>query len=884
MKLKFDANQDYQIDAIKSITDLFEGQPLKKGEFELSLTAEDTGMDLNVLGIGNNLLLSEEQLLKNLQEVQKRNNIQVSDQLDDKHFSVEMETGTGKTYVYLRTVYELNARYGFTKFVIVVPSVAIREGVLKNLEVTYEHLQGLYSRVPCAFKVYDSKNVPYLRTFALNASIQILVMNIDAFAKDTNIINNPNDRLTGKRPIEFIKATNPIVIVDEPQNMETPLRKQAIENLNPLCTLRYSATHLNKYNLVYSLNPVKAYDLGLVKQIEVDSVVSENSYNDAYVQLKSLGYQGKAKTKIVAKLEMDVNIKNEVKRKTVNAKCGDDLFKLSGYREAYKNNFIIEEVDITNQFITFTNGLELQVGQSSGSLTDELMKYQIQKTVEEHFAKSKRLKEKGIKVLSLFFIDRVANYISGDAKTRAKNGKFALWFEEAFEEISKKPQYAGVISFESGKVHDGYFSQDRNGYKDTSGETLADYDTYQLIMKKKEELLDINNPLQFIFSHSALREGWDNPNVFQICTLNETSSTMKKRQEIGRGLRLCVDQKGERIRDKNINRLTVVANESYEAFAKELQKQIEEDCGVSFEGKIKNKSDRKQVSLRKGFELDERFLNLWNRIKHKTRYRVRFNTEELINKAAIAVKEMPPIARPKILSRKTQVDFDVYGITGKETAARDLAVEVKFDQIPDLVGYVQSKTELTRDTVKKILDASGRTEEAFNNPQLFLDFTVQKIKNALNEILVEGIEYKRIAHSEYEMKIFEGEEIEHYVQNLRTVSKPEKTITDHIVIDSASSPECQFVQDCENNEQVEFYIKLPKSFKIETPVGKYNPDWALIFKNESRLYFVAETKSTLDLSKLRPDERLKIKCGTKHFEKFEDVEFRHVTQLGDLIV
>jgi type III restriction enzyme len=600
MKLHFDPHQQFQLDAIDSIVGIFEGQPLNHGDFDFSIT--HAGYLFQEGGIGNRLTLSEEQILENVKTIQKKNELVVSTKLDGMNFSVEMETGTGKTYVYLRTIYELNKEYGFKKFVIVVPSIAIREGVLKNLEITFEHFQNLYDRTPVNFDVYDSRRVSNLRNFAISNNIQILVINIDSFAKDENIINKPNDKLTGKRPIEFIQATSPIVIVDEPQNMETEIRRNAIANLNQLCTLRYSATHTSRYNMVYSLDPVKAYDLGLVKQIEVDSIVTENDFNEAFLCLEKVTA---TKTGTSAKIKIDVNTSNGVKRKTVTAKIGDDLYDLSNKREIYKNGYIINGIDVADGFIELSNGETVFAGDTLGGLSDEVMKVQIKKTVEEHFLKERRFKDKGIKVLSLFFIDRVANYRAYAADGSPVKGKFALWFEEMYRGISGKASYKGIIPFEPDEVHNGYFSQDKIGkWSDTKGNTIADDDTFKLIMKDKERLLDVNEPLRFIFSHSALREGWDNPNVFQICTLNETHSELKKRQEIGRGLRLSVNQEGFRIQDNNINRLTVVANEAYEDFARQLQTEIEEDCGVSFKGRIKNKRERATVKYRKGFELD----------------------------------------------------------------------------------------------------------------------------------------------------------------------------------------------------------------------------------------------------------------------------------------
>ncbi len=880
MKLHFDPNQDYQLKAIKSIVDIFEGQPLSQSDFEFFIT--DGSLQLTENGVGNNLVLSDDQILKNLQAVQMRNSIDsVSEKLEGLNFTVEMETGTGKTYVYLRTIYELNKVYGFNKFVVVVPSVAIREGVLKNLEITHKHFQNLYNNVPIDFNVYDSKKVSALRGFATANTIQVLVINIDSFAKDENIINKPNDKLTGKMPVEFVQYTRPIVIVDEPQNMETEIRKKAIVNLNPSCTLRYSATHTNLYNPVYSLDPVKAYDMGLVKQIEVDSLIAEDSFNDAFISLESVKA---TKTKTSAKIRIDVNNDSGVVKKSLTAKVGDDLYNLSNQREMYKEGFIIDEIDVAIECISLTNGTILNVGDTQGAMTDEIKRAQIQKTIEEHFKKEHKYKSRGIKVLSLFFIDKVANYRRYDDSGNPEKGKFAKWFEEIYKEVTGKTAYKKLIPFPVVEVHNGYFAQDKKGrFRDSSEGrvTQADDDTYRLIMKDKERMLDINEPLRFIFSHSALREGWDSPNVFQICTLNETRAELKKRQEIGRGLRLAVDQTGTRVQDKNINRLTVIANESYEDFAKQLQKEIEEDCGVEFKGRIKNKRDRVKVKYRKGFHVDPAFLELWDRIKHKTVYRVQYDTEELIKKTARAIKNMPEIKKPSIQSVKVGIMVKEPGVEYEIKSSKILLPDIKFE-IPDILGYIQSRTELTRSTILKTLKRSARLKDLLINPQLFLDIVIKEIKNILSELMIEGIKYEKIGGLEYEMRLFEENEIEIYNNSLAfSVKDEEKTIySNFIPLDS--SIEENFAKECESREDIEFYFKLPFWFKIKTPIGRYNPDWALIFKNEKKIYFVAETKSTTDLNKLRNEEKLKIKCGEAHFEEFEDIEYRHVKSVMDL--
>lgn len=883
MKLTFESDLPFQQDAIKSITDLFEGQHNEDSIFEFKL--EETGQLNLINGVSNKLVLSEEQLLENLNTIQTNNELKVSTNLDGLNFSVEMETGTGKTYVYLRTIYELNKQYSFKKFVIVVPSVAIREGVLKNLEVTHEHFQNLYDNVPINFQMYDSTKVSNLRGFTTTNNIEVLVINIDSFAKDENIINKPNDKLNGQKPIEFIQATNPIVIVDEPQNMETEKRQKAIEDLKPLVTLRYSATHKNKYNLTYSLNPVKAYDLGLVKQIEVDSIIEENAFNDAFISVDAITA---TKTKVTAKITINCNENGGVKKKSITVKVGDDLYKLSNEREIYADGYLIEEIDASNDCISISNGNILYKGDSQGGMTDEIMKFQIRKTIEEHLKKELKLNKLGIKVLSLFFIDKVANYRSYDSTGSEIKGKFSLWFEEIYQEYISKPAFKKLDIFSVTETHNGYFSQDSKGkMKDTKGDTKADDDTYSLIMKDKEKLLNLDNSLRFIFSHSALREGWDNPNVFQICTLNETKSEIKKRQEIGRGLRLAVDQTGKRTYDPNINRLTVIANESYDDFAKALQKEIEDDCGVEFTGRIKKTQDRTPIKYRKGFEADPKFLEIWEKIKHKTTYRVNYNTADLITFSAKAVKELAEIKAPSIRSTKTGITM-----TGEGVGTNYLGEKVESYggyawKIPDVLGYIQSKTELTRSTILDILIKSGRIKDILVNPQLFLDLSVQAIKRTLYSVMIDGIKYQKIGGSAYEMTLFEAQELEIYLNSFtHKVTDSDKTIySAFIPLDSGV--ESQFAKDCESSDQIKFYFKLPNWFKIPTPIGNYNPDWAIVFEDDKKIYFVAETKDTgtpiVDLSKLSADEQMKIKCGKAHFNEFDNLEYKVVNKVGQLV-
>jgi len=884
MKLHFDGKQEFQLEAVKAITDIFEGQSLSNGDFEFSITQQ--GALLTENGFGNKLDFSQlDQLTENIQHIQRNNGLKVSTKDEIKsngwNFSIEMETGTGKTYVYLRTIYELNKLYGFKKFVIVVPSIAIREGVMKNLEITEEHFQNLYDKVPITSNVYDSRKVSSLRGFASANTIQVLVINIDSFAKDENIINKPNDKLTGKKPIEFIQSCNPFVIVDEPQNMETEIRKRAIENLGPLCTLRYSATHTNLYNLVYSLNPVKAYDLGLVKQIEVDSVVSENDFNSPYLQLENIARTGNV---IKAKVKIDVATKDGINRKSVTASGRNlDLFLLSNKNEKY-DGLKIYEIDFGNKQIELSNGIVLMKGETQGGMNDEVMRFMISKTVEEHLKKEKNYKDKGIKVLSLFFIDKVKNYREYDSDGKPLKGKFAQWFEEIYQKEISKGVYKGLTPYSIDDIHNGYFSQDNKGrVKDTGGETQLDDDTYKLIMHDKEKLLDENVPLRFIFSHSALREGWDNPNVFQICTLNETKSEIKKRQEIGRGLRLSVNQDGQRIFDNNINKLTVVANERYEDFAKALQKEIQEDCGVDFSGRTKNKNDKKKVNYRKGFEADPKFLQIWEKIRFQTKYSVNYDTEKLITLAANAVSKMDETKKPTIRSTKKKVLITDEGVAGQlvSDSAND-EFGIRFE-IPDMLAYIQSKTELTRTTILEILKKSKRLNELFLNPQLFMDNAVSKIKYELHQLMIDGIKYEKIGDKIYEMALFDDSDFEIYIDNFtHTVKDSSKTIYEnYIPLDSRV--ESQFAKDCESSTDIEFFFKLPFWFKINTPIGTYNPDWAIVKKGEKKIYFVAETKGKDE--ELRPNAKMKINCGKAHFEQFDEIKFRgpisSVTELNN---
>lgn len=727
----------------------------------------------------------------------------------------------------------------------------------------------LYEKPEIDFYLYDPKKRGLARNFATTNSLQVLVLNIDQFSKADNIIHQESD---WGRPIDYIQAVNPIVIVDEPQNMETEKRRAAIANLNPLCTLRYSATHKYHYNLIYSLDPVRAYDLGLVKKIEVDGIEELDNANQAYVELKAVKIQSK---RPVAKIKIDVATKNGVNRKELSVRSGGDLYKVSGNRDIYNDGFIVDVVDSANQLIQFSSGRTVYAGQTVGGLNDEIMRYQIEATVRNHFEKEKQLAGRGLKVLSLFFIDRVANYRNYE-NGKAGKGKFAEWFEEIFEQYKKNPAYKGLLDYPVEKVHNGYFSQDKKGVlKDTGGDTAADENTYSLIMKEKERLLSIGEPLRFIFSHSALREGWDNPNVFQICTLNETQSAVKKRQEIGRGLRLPVDSEGKRVFDDTVNVLTVIANESYEDFAKQLQTEIEDECGVKFDsGRIKDKKKRKRLKLNKAvYPNYEEFRQLWEKIKHRTKYQVEYSTDELIKRAGERIFEIS-VRKPKLISRKARLAMDSEKIEGTVLTERVKESAFVIAAVPDILGYIQNRTKLTKDTIFRIIEKADKFGDIMKNPQEFMDLSSGAVNEILQKMMVDGIKYEKIAGQFWSMQLFEDEELYGYLQNkggnLEAVKKPEKTVYDFVLVDS--EVERQFLKELEARDDVKFYLKLPFWFKIDTPLGTYNPDWAIVFEHDRKIYFVAETKSAGE--ELRQSETDKIHCGKKHFANFEGVKFR----------
>ncbi len=975
MKIQFENNLAYQNRAISSIVDIFEGQEICQSNFSVPKFGGDVlGLTDNELGIGNRLELLDDEILSNVQNIQLKNGLPQSKKLGSMDFSIEMETGTGKTYVYLKSIFELNKKFGFTKFIIVVPSLAIKEGTKKTLDITIEHFKSLFDNVNYDYFIYDSSNLEQVRDFATSSDIRIMVINIDAFRKSfsdptknnkANIIHRENDRLNGLRPIEFIASTNPIVIIDEPQSVDnTPKAKEAIEKLNPLCRFRYSATHIQKYNLMYKLDSIDAYEQKLVKQIEVANVKINDSSNKPYVKLISVD---KKQQPITAKAEIDVNQNGVTRRKVVTLKSGSDLYELSKGRDVYDGYLVIEICrEEGNEFVEFKNHQSLDVGEMIGDVDDDMIKrLQIRKTIEEHLDKELRLTREDIKVLSLFFIDRVSNYRKYDEEGNASLGKYALWFEEEYKEISKRRKYRTLfvdvdVDTAVQKIHDGYFAQDKKGIlKESTGKNKDDESVFDKIMKNKEKLLGFDEPLRFIFSHSALKEGWDNPNVFQICTLNETTSAMKKRQEIGRGLRICVNQEGERVRGFDVNTLTIMANESYESFAKGLQEEIEKDEGIKFgvieehffanitskdengeiayigakksediwgylhsqkyidsKGNIldllkkdlkdekfkvpseykeieqeitskikkiagnlniKDASDKQIVTLNKEVFLSEDFKELWEQIKYKTTYRVDFDVDRLVEECAKKIANELTVGKIKYLYSKATNRITRVGVEIDEKSIREQFgdVEIVDFKLPDIITYLQNETNLTRQNIVDILVKSGKLDSFKNNPQKFIDGAINIIKKTMSIFIVDGIKYEKIGDKfYYAQECFEDKELYGYLSKNMIENRAEKSIYDYTVYDS--TVEKSFAKSFNDNENVKLFTKLPSWFKINTPLGNYNPDWVVLIEkdNEQRLYFVVESKGSLFTHDLRDTEEAKIVCATEHFKEISsDVKY-----------
>lgn len=981
MKLHFEPNLDYQLQAIEAVCDLFRGQEVCRTEFTVTMkppvaiTADMSpgtvqleqmtlGLAESDLGVGNRLTLLDDELYKNLVDIQLRGGLPPSGTLSSGDFTVEMETGTGKTYVYLRSIFELNKRYGFTKFVIVVPSVAIKEGVYKSLQITEDHFKGLYAGVPLDYFIYDSAKLGQVRNFATSSHIQIMVVTVGAInKKDVNNLYKDSEKTGGEKPIDLIMATRPIVIVDEPQSVDGGLSgagKTALDAMNPLCTLRYSATHADKHHMVYRLDAIDAYERKLVKQIEVASATMEDAYNKPFVRLMSVSNK---RGTIAAKIELDVTTANGVKRQEMTVSDGDALEQTSKKRAIYAD-FRIGEINTAKgeEFLElrYPGGeVYLAVGQAHGDVDAlAVQREMIRRTIKEHLDKEKRLRPQGIKVLSLFFIDAVDRYRQYDADGNAVKGDYARIFEEEYRRAAKLPAYQSLfaevdLASAAEEVHNGYFSIDKKGgWSDTSENNAGNRENaeraYNLIMKEKEKLLGFETPLKFIFSHSALKEGWDNPNVFQICALREMGTERERRQTIGRGLRLCVNQNGDRLRGFEVNTLTVIATENYEQFAENLQKEIETETGIRFgivehhqfaaiavtggdgqvaalgvdqskalwehlkaaghidaKGKvqdslkqalkdgtlalpvefepqrgqiaevlrkvsgrleIKNADERKQVRTRQAVLQSAEFKALWDRIKHQTTYRVAFDNEKLIDDAIVTLQNAPVIVKARLQWRKADIAIGKAGVEATEKAGAATVVLDEADiELPDLLTHLQDRTQLTRRTITRILTGSGRLDDFKCNPQQFIELAGEIINHCKRLALVDGIKYQRLGQDHYYVQeLFQKNELSGYLQNM--LMDTTKSVYEHVVYDS--NTERDFADALEKNDAIKVYAKLPGWFKVPTPLGSYNPDWAVLVEQDGdeRLYFVVETKSSLFTDDLRDKESAKIECGKAHFQ------------------
>jgi len=966
MKLHFEDNLDYQLQAVDAVADLLRGQDINRTEFTVySPQKALQGQEESELGIGNRLQLLDDEIQENLEAIQLKNGLRSSRSLSSGDFTVEMETGTGKTYVYLRTIFELNKCYGFTKFMIVVPSIAIKEGAYKTLQITREHFENLYPNAKgYEYFLYDSRKLGEVRNYAVSPNIQIMVVTVGAInKKDVNNLYKESEKTGGEKPIDLVRATHPILIVDEPQSVDGGLKgqgKKALEAMNSLCTLRYSATHAEKHHMVYRLDAVDAYERKLVKQIEVAALEIEGGHNKSYVKLLSTHNR---RGVITAKVEIDVFRRKNVQRTVMSVGDGDDLEQETG-RGLYENYRIgtitcgrnNQSMEISTPGGEFT----LRPGDEVGGVNpDDLKRLMIRRTIKEHLDKELRFtaQGRGVKVLSLFFVDSVKFYRQYDEEGNELKGKYALMFEEEFRKLAKQPEYQTL--FEGVDlddyvevVHNGYFSIDKKGgWTETAENNQANRDNaeraYNLIMKEKEKLLSFESKLKFIFSHSALREGWDNPNVFQICALREMGTERERRQTIGRGLRLCVNQEGERLRGFDINTLTVIANEGYEQFAENLQKEIEEDTGIRFgivekhqfaalvttdengdlkplgvehseklwqflneerfidhRGKvqdslrtalkenslnlpyeyaehtpaikeilrklagkldIKNADERVPIRTREAILHSTEFKALWDRIKHKTIYRVDFDNQKLIDDCAQALLDAPPIGKTRAQFRKAGLEIGKGGVGVSEKTASGYTIIQETDiELPDILTDLQDRTLLTRRSLVDILIQSRRLNDFKRNPQGFIELAAEAINRTKRHTLVDGIRYRRIGDDHYfAQELFEQEELKGYLKN---TLKAEKSVYTHAVYDS-TGVEQRFAEELEKNEAVKVYAKLPGWFKVPTPLGSYNPDWAVLVEKdgEEKLYFVVETKGSKWWDDLRHIEGGKIKCAQEHF-------------------
>lgn len=991
MRLQY-KHQKFQTDAAKAVVDVFAGQPYLTPTYMMDKGSEycqqSFAVEFDYAGWSNQKIvpeLSDAEILEHIQKIQRTNGIEPSASLDGRYnLTIEMETGVGKTYTYIKTMYELNKHYGWSKFIIVVPSVAIREGVYKSFQSTQEHFSEEYGK-KVRFFIYSSASAQLIEIdrFASDNSINVMIINSQAFnarGKDARRIYMELEEFRSRKPIDIIAKTNPIVIIDEPQSVEGSATKERLKEFNPLCTLRYSATHKKDsiYNMVYRLDAMEAYNKRLVKKIAVKGIAeSGTTATDSYVYLQSINLSKKDPT---ATIQFDTKSASGIRQITRTVGIGYNLYDNSGRMEEYKNGFVVKFIDGRDDSIEFLNGIKLYAGDVIGKVDeDQLRRIQIRETILSHLDRERKLFYKDIKVLSLFFIDEVANYREYDEAGQPVNGKYAKMFEEEYQDIISNMQIATcedeyfkyLESINPEKTHAGYFSVDKKGKmidpkvgrKETTSDDISAYD---LIMKNKELLLDRDpkkSPVRFIFSHSALREGWDNPNVFQICTLKQSSSEVRKRQEVGRGLRLCVSQDGERMDANvlgndvhNINVLTVIASESYESFAKGLQSEIADAVADRpravtvdlFIGKvIKDSNGNEQVidpdtasaihyglivngyidkkgiltdkyyadkangdvmladevadsaaavigiidSIYRPIEIEDvrknnvelqadpdklampEFKKLWNNINSKSVYVVDFDTDELVGKSIdslnrklrvpkiyfkVETGSMDNIKSKDELSRGASFSKEDSATYGVDIAANS---HVKYD----LIGKLVDETGLTRKAVIEILRGIEKSvfDQFKNNPEEFIIRAASLINEQKATAIIQHITYD-VLDETYGTDIFTEPTIKGQLGV--NAMKAQKHLYDHIVYDSSN--ERNFAADLDTNKDVAVYVKLPNGFYISTPVGRYNPDWAIAFYEGTvkHIYFIAETKGSMNSMQLRLIEESKIHCAREHFK------------------
>lgn len=842
-------HQAHQEHAISAVMDLFVNQERLEGEFDL--------FDGEAV-CANQFSISQEQIFENLCTVQKQNGIEESLMLQSLDFSIEMETGTGKTFVYIKTILELFNRYGWSKYIIIVPSIAIKEGVLHSLESMQSYFKNFYTFAYDYFE-YDSSKLGQLKHFIRDNMLQIMVMTVDSFKRNNTVLNQLQEGFAST-PRDSLRQTRPILILDEPQNMESELSINAIRELNPLFTLRYSATHKNYYNLIYSLGASEALEKGLVKQIDVLGLSESKTINDVYINVQKIEID-KTSKRPVAQLELIVKNKDEFTKKSLKIK-GDDSLSEKTKNPIY-NGFIVDEISMREGFIKFDNGLSLELHAINGQVKQEIQKAQITEAIKLHLEKYEELRRLNVKVLSLFFIDRVANFL------RDENGWMEEFFCKEFDRL--KHDYPSFSGLSASDVYGFYFAKRTSGYvdelKNNESDRKLQKEMFDTIIKAKEKLLSFNENISFIFSHSALKEGWDNPNVFFITTLGETKSEMKKRQIIGRGVRLCVDSNGQRIDDKRINRLTVIANESFDEFAKSLQAEYKTTDGSSAPT-LHNKRLEKVAKIRPDAKELSEFAQLWERLRQKTIYDIRLNPEKLRDAVIDKLNEIETKEK-KIIKEFGSINSNLDGYVEDQKSIR-LAFE---ETLPNLVETIERETGLSRSTIIAIFENID-LKPFIRNSDEYIKKAVEVFDDAKHELLSgsDGIIYT--TNGEY----YEFENV--FIDQIKGYNLQECMRGLYEAEEWDSEIEQDFIKCADTN--FKFFTKLPKRFKIKTPLGDYHPDFAVVKFDESEGSFIVETKGSEKERDLRGREKWKIAYAKKHF-KLLNIQYRDkITECKDV--